>query len=94
MTVLYVLARQFVCARNFKPWSYGMTHVPMTGARGVNTVGTVQLLTTFDHSARGHMALIRPGARRLGAGVPLTVLQFAPLAQLHLVLGFHTTYCM
>jgi hypothetical protein len=30
-----------------------------------------------------------PGARRLGAGAPITVLQFAPLARLHLVLGLN-----
>jgi hypothetical protein len=30
-----------------------------------------------------------PGARRLGAGAPITVLQFAPLARLRPVLGFH-----
>jgi hypothetical protein len=37
------------------------------------------------------MTSIRPGARRLGAGAPLTVLRFAPLARLHPVLGFHAT---
>jgi hypothetical protein len=31
-----------------------------------------------------------PSARRLGAGAPITVLQFAPLAQLRLVPGFYT----
>jgi hypothetical protein len=45
-------------------------------------------------NARGHMILIHPGARWLGACVPLTVLRFAPLAQLHPVLGFHALYCV
>jgi hypothetical protein len=30
-----------------------------------------------------------PGARQLGAGAPITVLQFAPLAWLHPMLGFY-----
>jgi hypothetical protein len=37
---------------------------------------------------------ICPGARRLGAGAPITVLQFAPLARLHPVLGFYAIYCV
>jgi hypothetical protein len=40
------------------------------------------------------MTLMCPGARRLGVGAPITVLQFAPLAWLHLVLGFHAIYCV
>jgi hypothetical protein len=35
-----------------------------------------------------------PGARRLRAGAPLTILRFSPLAQLHLVMGFHAIYCV
>jgi hypothetical protein len=35
-----------------------------------------------------------PGARRLGAGAPITVLQFAPLARLRPVLGFHALNCV
>jgi hypothetical protein len=45
-------------------------------------------------NARGHMTPMCPGARQLGAVTPITVLQIAPLAQLHLVLGFHAIYCM
>jgi hypothetical protein len=45
--------------------------------------------------ARGHiMTLMCPGARRLGAGAPITVLQFAPLARLRPVLGFHALNCV
>jgi hypothetical protein len=40
------------------------------------------------------MTLMCPSARRLGAGAPITVLQFALLAQLHPMLGFHAIYCM
>jgi hypothetical protein len=43
-------------------------------------------------NARGHMILICPGARWLGAGAPLTIIWFVLLAQLHLVLGFHALY--
>jgi hypothetical protein len=38
--------------------------------------------------------LTRPGARRLGAGAPITILQFAPLARLRSVLGFYAIYCV
>jgi hypothetical protein len=38
--------------------------------------------------------LMCPGARRLGAGAPLTVLWFAPLVWLCPVLGFHAIYCV
>jgi hypothetical protein len=38
------------------------------------------------------MTLIRPGARRLGAGGALTVLRFAPLARLHPVPGFNVHF--
>jgi hypothetical protein len=53
----------------------------------------VQPFSPFTN-AHSHMILIRPGARRLGAGVPLTILRFAPLARLRLVLGFHALYCV
>jgi hypothetical protein len=53
----------------------------------------VQPFSPFTN-ARGHMILIRPGARWLGAGVPLIILWFAPLARFHPVLGFHTLYCV
>jgi hypothetical protein len=42
----------------------------------------------FFHT-RGHMTLIRPEARRLGAGAPLTVLQFAQLFGSVRVLGLN-----
>jgi hypothetical protein len=43
----------------------------------------------------GHMEdRMCPGARRLGAGAPLTVLWFSPLVRLRLVLGFHAIYCV
>jgi hypothetical protein len=35
------------------------------------------------------MTLMCPRARRLGAGAPITVLQFAPLVRLRPVLGFY-----
>jgi hypothetical protein len=35
-----------------------------------------------------------PGARRLGAGAPITVLQFASLARLCPVLAFHALNCV
>jgi hypothetical protein len=40
------------------------------------------------------MTLICPSARRLGAGAPITILQFTPLARLHPVLGFHALNCV
>jgi hypothetical protein len=43
---------------------------------------------------RGHMTLTCPSARRLGAGAPITILQFAPLAWLRPVLGFHALNCV
>jgi hypothetical protein len=47
------------------------------------------------YNAQGHMEdRMCPGARRLGAGAPITVLQFAPLARLRSVLGFYAIYCM
>jgi hypothetical protein len=53
----------------------------------------VQPFSLFSN-ARGHMTLTCPGARQLGAGVPITVLQFVPLARLHPVLGFYAIYCV
>jgi hypothetical protein len=43
-------------------------------------------------NAQGHMTSTCPGVRRLGVGAPITVLQFAPLARLRSVLGFHAIY--
>jgi hypothetical protein len=40
------------------------------------------------------MTLTCSGARRLGAGAPITILQFALLAWLHPVLGFHALNCV
>jgi hypothetical protein len=48
----------------------------------------------FYYSARSCYDPYARGARQLGAGAPLTVLWFAPLARLHPVLGFHAIYCM
>jgi hypothetical protein len=48
----------------------------------------------FRLRARSYFEPIRPGARRLGAGAPLTVLRFAPLARLRPVLGFHALNCV
>jgi hypothetical protein len=45
-------------------------------------------LTTHFPSARSHAPYAQV-PRRLGAGVPLTVLRFASLAQLRPVLGFY-----
>jgi hypothetical protein len=72
-----------------------------------NVWNSVIWVITYDHDrsggvktvslfsiARGHMTLIRPGVRRLGAGAPLTVLWFASLARLRPVVGFHAIYCM
>jgi hypothetical protein len=39
--------------------------------------------------ARGHMTHMCPRVWRLGAGAPITVLQFAPLARLRSVPGFY-----
>jgi hypothetical protein len=46
-------------------------------------------LTTLLPSTRSHAPYAQV-PRLLGAGVPLTVLRFAPLARLHPVLGFCT----
>jgi hypothetical protein len=54
---------------------------------------TVNGLALFTN-AQGHMTSTCPGARQLGVGVPITILQFAPLARLHPVLGFHAIYCV
>ena len=81
-------------------------HASIVNARGVGVVHTV---VTYRHvswlylpmdgapfyNAQGHMEdRMCPGARRLGAGAPLTVLWFSPLVRLRLVLGFHAIYCV
>jgi hypothetical protein len=47
----------------------------------------------FYYSARSYDPYAQV-LRRLGAGAPLTVLRFAPLARLCPVLGFHALYCV
>jgi hypothetical protein len=59
-------------------------------AGGFKTVNGLALFA----NAQGHMTSTCPGARRLGAGAPITVLQFAPLARLRPVLGFHALNCV
>jgi hypothetical protein len=49
----------------------------------------IKRLALFTYCARSYGPMC-PGARRLGAGAPITVLQFAPLARLHPVLGLNT----
>jgi hypothetical protein len=66
----------------------------MTTTRRVGEVGTVSTIYPFFLIERGHMSLTCPGARRLGAGAPITVLQFASLARLRPVLGFHALNCV
>ena len=51
------------------------------------------VLTTLLPSARSYAPHAQV-PRRLGAGVPLTVLWFAPLARLRPVLGFYAIYCV
>jgi hypothetical protein len=72
--------------------THGYMIIPCDHDRSAWELTVVTTLTTFCH-ARGHMT-IRPGARRLGAGAPLTVLRFAPLARLHPVLGFYALNCV
>ena len=64
-----------------------LCHVTLTGASGGN-LNRCNRLSLFAN-ANGHMTLICPSARRLGAAMPLTILWFAPLARLCPVLGFH-----
>jgi hypothetical protein len=40
-------------------------------------------------NARAYYATMCPGARQLGAGAPITVLHFAPLARLRPLLGLN-----
>jgi hypothetical protein len=57
------------------------------------TIGSLSISPFFIE--RGHIVtLICPGARRLGAGAPITVLQFTLLVRLHPVLGFHALNCV
>jgi hypothetical protein len=60
----------------------------------VSLLHLVAKLSPFYYSARSCYDPYARGARWLGAGAPITILQFAPLAWLHLVLGFHAIYCV
>jgi hypothetical protein len=62
-----------------------MLHVTTTGARGV-----LKWLVLSIFPEVIWMTFMCPSARQLGAGTPITILQFAPLAWLHPVLGFYT----
>jgi hypothetical protein len=44
--------------------------------------------------AQGHMLSYAQVPRRLGAGAPLTILRFAPLVWLRLVLGLYALKCV
>jgi hypothetical protein len=74
------------------PRLYGVTCDHNRSTKG--EVGTVSNSLALSLIERCHMTLMCLGARRLGADVPITVLQFAPLARLHPVLGFHALNCM
>jgi hypothetical protein len=77
--------------KHFGIWFYAdFSYDPSLSARELERFNRLALLP----NARGHMTSTRPGARRLGAGAPLTILRFAPLARLHPVLGFHALYCV
>ena len=54
---------------------------------------TVNGLALFAN-AQGHMTSTFPGARKLGAGAPITVLHFTPLAWFHPMLFFYAIYCV
>jgi hypothetical protein len=58
-----------------------------TMCHGVIAFGLIPLRRTYG-------SLMCPGARRLGAGTPITILQFSLLVWLHSVLGFYTIYCV
>jgi hypothetical protein len=58
----------------------------------ITTFGCKQ--SPFYHSARSYYDPYARGARRLGAGPPITILQFAPLVWLRPMLGFHAIYCV
>jgi hypothetical protein len=60
-------------------------------AEGVTRFGNG--LTTFCPYEWSHDPYAQV-PRQLGAGVPLIILRFAPLAWLHPVLGFHALKCM
>jgi hypothetical protein len=76
-----------------KPWFYYICYMTI-GYTERCTGGFKRLRFSPFANAQGHMTSTCPGARQLGAGAPITVLQFAPLARLHPVLGFHAIYCM
>jgi hypothetical protein len=61
--------------------------------RGAGGFQMVLVVSPFYKCARLY-ELHMPGARRLGAGAPITILQFAPLVRLCPVLGFHAIYCV
>jgi hypothetical protein len=79
-------------ARRFYAVVLWFTHMTTVGAR---RGGFKRLKKRFGLKARGHIVTpTYPGARRLGAGAPITILQFAPLAVAAPVLGFHAIYCV
>jgi hypothetical protein len=80
--IIYIIPGSIVCYMTF-----GYTE------RGACGFQTVLAVSPFYKCARSYDLHVL-GARRLGAGTPITILQFAPLARLRLVLGFHAIYCV
>ena len=86
-----VLKLWFQTVKPFGTWFYpDFSYDPSLSARELERFNHLALLP----NARSHMTSTRPGARQLGAGAPLIVLQFSSLARLRLVLGFHALYCV
>jgi hypothetical protein len=77
-------ARDCIFAQGFNTYAHGFAY---DQERGVGSNGWNDL-TNFFLRAWSYAPYAQV-LRRLGAGAPLTVLQFAPLARLRPVLGFY-----